>query len=208
MPSPGREARTSVTADPRGAGPEAVRVLMVCTGNICRSPAAQLLLGSSLADASDITVASAGTMALVGEPVSAPIGNLLLGRGVDPGAFRARLLTERHVRGASLVLGMTRAHRGQAVSLWPAAVRHSFTLKEFARLATQVPEADLLAAGASSPAARLAALTRLAVRLRSPVPEIDDDVEDPYRRGDEVNELVFDEIERAVATITALTLGR
>ncbi|MBK9697988.1 MAG: hypothetical protein IPO80_11610 [Propionibacteriaceae bacterium] len=76
-----------MTADPRGAGPEAVRVLMVCTGNICRSPAAQLLLGSSLADASDITVASAGTMALVGEPVSAPIGNLLLGRGVDPGAF-------------------------------------------------------------------------------------------------------------------------
>ncbi len=203
---PGLNGGEAAPADLR---PDAVNVLMVCTGNICRSPAAHLLLEASLHGAGPITVTSAGTMALVGEPVFAPIERLLRSRGIDPGGFGASLLTERGVRSASLVLGMTRAHRGQAVSLSPAAVRRSFTLKEFARLAGQVPSTALTAlAGSASPAARLSALTQLAGRYRAPVPDTDDDVDDPYRRGDEVNARVFDEIERAVATIVSITLGR
>lgn len=199
----GLRIKPAALVDPR---PEAVSVLMVCTGNICRSPSAQLLFERSLDGVPHITVTSAGTMALVGEPVSAPIEGLLRARGVDPGAFRARSLREWDVRRATLVLGMTRAHRGQAVSLWPAAVRRAFTLKEFARLATQVSPSKLAAWDA--PADRLAALARLAARHRAPVPDTADDVEDPYRRGPEVNERVFDEIERAVATIVGITLGR
>jgi len=90
-------------------------VLVVCTGNICRSPAAELLLADRLGGDSGITVASAGVRGLVGEPISKPMAELLQADGIDPGVFRARYLREADVRGASLVLVMTRAHRSHAV---------------------------------------------------------------------------------------------
>jgi protein-tyrosine phosphatase len=67
------------------------RVLVVCTGNVCRSPAAELLLRDRLG-AADVDVASAGVHALVGQPVDPPVAELLVERGVAPGGFRARQL--------------------------------------------------------------------------------------------------------------------
>lgn len=177
-----------------------VHVLTVCTGNICRSPAAHLLLQSAFGPDSGITVSSAGVMAMVGEPVSPPMAALLREVGVDPAGFAARQLTEADVRQADLILGMTREHRREAVALWPAAVRRSYTLKEFARLGPRVPSGDL-AAIVGNGAARLAALAELAGRRRAPVPAADDDTDDPFRRGRAVYSAVFAEISDAVATI-------
>lgn len=184
-----------------------VHVLTVCTGNICRSPAAHLLLQDAFGPDSGITVSSAGVMALVGEPVSGPMASLLRGAGVNPDGFAASQLTEADVRRATLILGLTRAHRSHAVSLWPAAVRRSFTLKEFARLATLVPETDIAAlAGSGGPAARLEALAALAGRYRIPVPAEEDDIIDPYRRSNAVYADVFAQIRAAVGAIATRAL--
>src|SRR3954465_11561123 len=108
------------------------QILCVCTGNICRSPAAERLLTSRLGP--EVEVSSAGTQALVGEPMSPPIDQLVQSAGAAAGGFLARRLTERLMQSADLVLAMTRAHRGDVVELWPQAVRRAFTLREFARL--------------------------------------------------------------------------
>ena len=47
-------------------------VLTVCTGNICRSPLAELILAASLSDIPDVRVESAGTGALVGHGMPDP----------------------------------------------------------------------------------------------------------------------------------------
>lgn len=183
-------------------------VLTVCTGNIHRSPAAQYLLAHGLRHDPDIVVTSAGAMPRLGEPVGEEMVALLREEGIETTDFRSRFLTERDVRGADLILGLTREHRGHATTLWPGALRRAYTLKEFARLVEQVP-ASAIAAVTDSPAAaeRLRALTTLASRHRAPVSATADDVVDPHRQGEQAARLAFGEIVEAVETIVRVTRG-
>jgi protein-tyrosine-phosphatase len=80
-----------------------------------------------------LSVRSAGTHALVGYPISDPMAALLKDKGLEPSRFEARRLSKQMLKEADLVLAMTRAQRGFVVELWPAAVRHTFTWREFAR---------------------------------------------------------------------------
>jgi len=56
-------------------------------------------------------------------------------RGIAAGGFVARQLTDTMVEEADLVLTATRLHRATVVGLVPAAVRRTFTLREFGQLA-------------------------------------------------------------------------
>lgn len=173
---------------------------MVCTGNICRSPAAELLLADELGPDTDVEVWSAGTRPVMHAPVSGPIAELLRAVGSDPSLHRAERLTVTDVLDADLVLGMTREHRSAAVALVPEALRRSFTLLDFAQLAAEVPPADLDAtATAPTPAARLAALVDLAPRYRSTGEQ--SDIDDPYGQDRAVNARVFEQIREAITTI-------
>jgi protein-tyrosine phosphatase len=111
-------------------------MLVVCTGNVCRSPIIQGLLLDAFADfLPNVDVASAGTAAMVGasmEPYAAE--QLALRRASLPG-FRARLLTERDVLEADLVLAATRSHRAAVAVIEPRAAERVFTLGEASRLA-------------------------------------------------------------------------
>lgn len=185
--------------------PKRASILFVCTGNICRSPAAERLI-SGLGN-SQITVSSAGTRAMVGAPISAPMVPLLISAGADPVHFRARQLTESLLRSSTLVLGMTRAHRAEAVGMWPATVRRAFTLLEFARLLTSV---DLTHLRGRSVAERLEASVPLAVAQRTPVHSAqpaDNDIADPFRQSDREYERAFSQILEAVRTVETLMAG-
>ena len=186
-------------------------VLTVCTGNICRSPAVERLLAHALPG---VRVASAGTRAVIGAPVSPPMASLLTEVGVRADGFAARQLTEGMVAEADLVLALTRGHRASIVDLVPGAVRRTFTLRELARLATAVgPDAVSAAvrAAAGSPddvAARIRALIPLAAaqRGRVPVAPADDDVVDPYGGGDRLYVTSFAQLRPAVEAIAAVVL--
>lgn len=187
--------------------PAPLRVLMVCTGNVCRSPAAEALLREGLGADSGIEVVSAGTWAPPAAPVSEPVARLLRGSGIDPSLHRSRQLTEQEVRQAHLILGMTREHRAWAVSRVPAALRRSFTLLEFARIARAVPS-ETLGGRTASTADRLAALIAAAPRHRRAHAE-PDDIEDPIGRDDAVNAEVYGIIAAAVdSLVEAIRPGR
>ena len=53
------------------------RILIVCVGNICRSPMAEVLLRKHLGGGDEVTVESAGLAALVGHPID-PLAQAVL----------------------------------------------------------------------------------------------------------------------------------
>ncbi|HEY6099791.1 MAG TPA: low molecular weight protein arginine phosphatase [Anaeromyxobacter sp.] len=93
-------------------------VLLVCTGNICRSPLAASLLERALKERGlEVTVTSAGTGAWDGAPASEGAYLVGLERGLDLSGHRARLLTRELVEGADLILTMARHHRARVDEL-------------------------------------------------------------------------------------------
>jgi protein-tyrosine-phosphatase len=108
------------------------RVLLVCTGNICRSPLAAALLTKALQDRdlSDLDVSSAGTGAWDGAPASEGAYLVALERGLDLSSHRARLLTRELVEASDLILTMARHHRARVDEL--GGDGRVFVLGEFA----------------------------------------------------------------------------
>jgi protein-tyrosine-phosphatase len=108
------------------------RILLVCTGNICRSPLAAALLQRALAErgAQGIDVSSAGTGAWDGAPVSEGAYLVGLEQGLDLSAHRARLLTRDLVDHSDLILTMARHHRARVDELGGGG--HVFLVGEYA----------------------------------------------------------------------------
>lgn len=94
-------------------------VLLVCTGNTCRSPMAEEILRRALSERGvlDIAVASAGTGAWDSAPVSEGAYLVSLEHGLDLSEHGARLLTQELVDDAALILTMARHHRGRVEEL-------------------------------------------------------------------------------------------
>lgn len=180
-------------------------VLLVCSGNICRSPLAEQLLRARLADVAErVSIVSAGTIADDGVAMDAQAAQLSVQYGGEPQAHRSRLLTERQIRDADLVLTATRAHRAAVVSLVPRASRYTFTLPEFARLLQQLDNAEL-AQLHDLPALVEAAAAHRGFALPGAHPDADD-IDDPYRQRADVYERVGAQIDEIVGSI-ATPLG-
>ncbi len=167
-------------------------------GNICRSPVSEFLLRHELGDRIDST--SAGTHALVGEPVHPPMAARLDGLGV-PHRGGARQVTEAMLRQSDLILTMTRDLRSRVVELAPATVRRAFTLAEFAAIVTAGgrPAAPPSRRSELVPLIAAAAAQRSAVAGRG----AELDIADPYRRNDADYAVAFDQIRRCVSAISA-----
>ncbi|WP_284439723.1 arsenate reductase/protein-tyrosine-phosphatase family protein [Cellulomonas xiejunii] len=175
------------------------RILAVCTGNICRSPVVERVLAARLAG-TDVQVTSAGTRAVVGHAVSAPMVPLLTDAGADAAGFAARQLTADLIREADLVIALTRAHRSQVVELVPGAVRRTFTLLEIARLVAHVDPQAVHDSG-QTPGARLRALPGLAAAVRHVAGSGEDDVADPIGGSEAVYRASYDAMAPALRTL-------
>ena len=182
------------------------RLLFVCTGNICRSPFAEILtrhllrgsLGGTVARR--FVVSSAGVQAVVGSAMH-PDSRAELApwnlQGSHAEGFAARQLRPSMIERSHLVLGATVRHRSAVVELCPAALPMTFALREFARLAAAVDGTTLPA----HPVARAHALVEQVRLQRGLVPPDPggDDVPDPMGRSRDAHHLA------AVLTRAALT---
>ncbi|MDQ6996435.1 MAG: low molecular weight protein-tyrosine-phosphatase [Mariprofundus sp.] len=94
-------------------------ILVVCIGNICRSPMAEALLKARAP--AGVRVHSAGIGALVGEPADPASVELMQQRGIDITAHMARQLTAEMVCQADLILVMEDGHQQHIHTRSPAA---------------------------------------------------------------------------------------
>lgn len=177
-------------------------MLYVCTGNVCRSPMAELLLRAWTPGQPADLVSSAGTEALVGHGIDRATASVLGQLGIDPGRHRARQFEPWMAMQADLILTAEHTHRDTIMAELPTLLRRTFTMKEFARLSRRVKP------GAGEPQEVIAVLA--AIRAADgPTRPGADDMPDPYRGSINQARLIARQVNESVqATIAALGLDR
>lgn len=129
---------------------ESLQILVVCTANICRSPAAAAVLSYEMGRrfGAEVSVWSAGTEALAGSS-ACELSGALVGtypqRIAEEGdhileysEHASRVVSPADLRRSDLVLTMDRSHRSRLAQLLPAARSHTFTLRQAAGIAGAV----------------------------------------------------------------------
>ena len=188
-----------------------LRLLFVCTGNICRSPSAEYLLRARLEqrlgdDAKKISVGSAGLGTPGGWELDPPVARLLREHHVDDAQeFRSRRLDADLLAPADLVLTGTKQHRLTIGADFPDAYSRTFTMREAAALLARadvlsLPSYDLLERGR----AMIALLQR--ERGTRALAEDEFDIEDPHGRSANAYAAMFDQV-RSMVDVLAYTLS-
>jgi protein-tyrosine phosphatase len=154
-------------------------ILVVCTGNICRSPLAEGFLRSILVrrfGPAAPTVSSAGTSGWDGSPAMAGSVQAASEREVDISGHVARKLDPTMVEQADLVLCMAGEHREAIVGDRPSVEDKVFTLKELVRLLEALPPIEGDGPDALSDRVAQAAAKRAGGFEGNP---LDEDISDP-----------------------------
>ena len=113
--------------DPPGDPGVPGAILVVCVGNVCRSPMAECLLRDRIGKP-DCVVASAGLAALAGQPVDPRAASVLEAHGLDATSHAARQIDATMIDGADTVLVMEKAQILAVHALAPSAAGKTFLL--------------------------------------------------------------------------------
>jgi protein-tyrosine phosphatase len=105
-------------------------VLVLCEGNICRSPMAQGLLAAALPGT---LVRSAGFGALIGMPADPLAVRLMDERGIDIGAHRATQINRQMCVESDMIFVMDAEQRRRLETLHPQVQGRVFRLGEYAK---------------------------------------------------------------------------
>ena len=178
--------------------PAPFRILIVSEADVARGPATRHLLRAHLrstGSGGDTVVSSAGTAARDGEGIRpstlralAALGAAEVADGLT--AHAAHRLSERRLAQADLILAVSRDECRRAVELRPGTRSRSFTLIEFARLVSALPDAGPDPQG----------LVRQAAGLRAAVRPVDP-AEDDLDGADGPPDLLLRRIDHAAADI-------
>jgi protein-tyrosine phosphatase len=117
----------------------AMIMLLVCTGNTCRSPMGEMLLKKIVAERlacpigeleqRGVIVASAGVAAVPGCAASIEAVEILQEQGLDLSKHESQPLTDKLIRHADMILTMTNGHKHAILRRWPEASSRTHTLR-------------------------------------------------------------------------------
>lgn len=102
-------------------------ILVVCVGNICRSPTAQVLFQNRLLD-NDVSFDSAGLSPVLNSDIEKTAKSILLEQGVTPSQHLAKKVTRELITANDLVLVMEKAHIKGILAIAPEAKGKLFLL--------------------------------------------------------------------------------
>lgn len=180
-------------------------VLVICTGNICRSALAERLgrayLDARLGDdARAVRIVSAGMRAVVDSPMHPDSALVLQGYGAEAGDFRARQFADRMADEADLTLTMTRRHRQEVLQRAPRALQRTFSLREASDL-LRILEDDVAPEGPTFVDRARGLVARMAAARNRRQASADDDVRDPIDQPLAVQAKVGEIIAEALLTV-------
>lgn len=124
-------------------------LLMVCSGNTCRSPMAEAIMRGLWGPGAvpSLRVASRGTFAASGLPASPEAAAAMAERGLDLGKHLSAPVTEEDLKRADLAVTMTAAHKKSLADRFPAYRSKIRTLAEVSEGAVQGDVADPIGRG-------------------------------------------------------------
>lgn len=187
------------------ADPNRFSLLFVCTGNICRSPFAEHLTRSLIAErlgpenCRKITTDSAGTHALQGAAMDPHVESELRAVGLSGDGFAAKRLDTAQLQKADLVLTADLSQRAAVVEQHTPALQTTFSLLEFAHLLVST---DLSGhALPADPVQRAREVVRIGRSRRGIVPPAPQrEIPDPFRKSADAHRVAMDLITGAVRT--------
>lgn len=112
-----------------------MKILMVCTGNTCRSSMAEVIIKQKLKARGlieKVCASSAGTATFEGLPATDLAQVVVEEQGLDLSQHHSQRLTKEMIQEVDLILAMTRQHKDLIVALDAKAAIKTFTLKEYA----------------------------------------------------------------------------
>lgn len=175
-----------------------LRILVVCTANICRSPVAEHYLHHHASVLGlELEAASAGFLS-AGEPASEAMAKVMRERGVDLSAHRSRIVDAAMVEAVDLVVAMERRHGRELVTRHDAG--RIFTLRG------AIAALRKLDAGASMPLERIAAID---VERRSDdlLGTGADEIADPFGKSIRVNRRTAEDLCASTEELLRLLLA-
>lgn len=109
-----------------------MKILIICTGNTCRSPmAAEILKKMAKERNLDIEVDSAGIFAFEDQSASDNAISVLRREGIELQSHKAKRLDKRLITEADLIITMTESHRDAILKFMPATESKTYTLNGF-----------------------------------------------------------------------------
>jgi protein-tyrosine-phosphatase len=174
-----------------------VRVLFVCTGNICRSMAAEFLFRKRVDDAAlDVWVESSGTRATKG-PGDPRTIKALHRKGLDASQHRSRQVDEAMIEAADLVLAADRPNLNVLAVDYEVPRERLFILGEVVRLGQGI--------GQREPDDSVEVwLDRVSAQRPPGLASSGDDLADPFGRRERYHRKVVDQIDDLTAELLRL----
>lgn len=113
-----------------------MNILLVCTGNTCRSSMAEGLFKYILEEnhKKDINISSAGIYAVEKSRANDKAIEVLKNQNIDISKHSARILSKELVENSDLILAMTILHKELIINFFPGNEEKIYTLKEFSAL--------------------------------------------------------------------------
>ncbi len=109
-----------------------MRILYLCTANICRSPAAEFYMGHLLEklEIPHVEVSSAGILEMGGAPVDPVVLRELASHGIDASEHRSKAATAEMLARCGEVIVMERRHRAWIRDNHPEHLRKVSLVRE------------------------------------------------------------------------------
>lgn len=182
----------------RAVADQRLRILVVCTANVCRSPVSAMMLDRSLLERGvDAIVESGGFLeaGMAACPTMTTFGSEL---GLDLSYHHSRPLVDHLVKDANLILTMERRHARDLMVTFDIGFDRIFTIGGLIAQSSSTPP---MGEGLDEWLARVASCRSHAEFLGA---NCDDDVVDPHGESKRIHRRAFDHLQTSMDRVAAI----
>lgn len=113
-----------------------MKIMFICTGNICRSAMAHGLL-EEMKEGKNIEVYSCGVYAQNGDKSTYNAIEVMKEYNVDLNKHKATNIRNSKIKDMDLILCMTKSHKNIVIQMYPELKDKTYTLKEYTEYKTE-----------------------------------------------------------------------